>query len=86
MHEGFKEFLLDDAKKWNSETRLGIAKLLKGNPEQLKISILRNLMAWGTVYVLQKGESVFSENALSDANELMAAWRVILKDELAVIE
>jgi len=86
MDEGFKEFLIEDAKKWDAETRLGIARMLKDDPAQLKKNILGNLMDWGTTYTLKKRASVFSEYSPLDADELMEAWREILKEELAAVE
>jgi hypothetical protein len=86
MDKGFKEFLLEDAKKWNPETRLGIAKMLKTDAAQLKNNILDNLMDWATVYCVQKGVAVISERSSLDTDELMEAWREILKKELATVE
>lgn len=59
--------------------------MLKDNPAQLKKNILENFVEWATLYIFKKHVSVFSEHSPSDADELMDAWREILKDELAAV-
>lgn len=84
MNQGFKVFLLEDAKKWTESSKAKILHMLKHDSEQLKINVNNNLLDWGTQYCFKEGKELRCTG--DEADELMEGWRELFKDELEAME
>ncbi len=87
MDTGFKNFLLDDAKKWeDGPIKEATLMMLKHNPDQLKANIAFNLQEWAMAYCVESGEIVFSMSTDDDAGEIMEGWKEMFAEDLEKIK
>lgn len=84
MNQGFKNFLLEDAKKWTEDSKVKILHMLKHDPEQLKVRVNDNIVDWGVQYCLKVGNALFRTG--DEADEFMDGLRELFKDELEAME
>lgn len=82
MHQGFKDYLLNDALHWSDEDKKAALEMLKCDPGLMKTIIMNNIIGWATAYVFKHGEQFSTSDTRTDTDELMNAYRELFKDEL----
>lgn len=84
MNQEFKDFLLEETKKWPEGNKTLVLDALKNRPDKLKAFIMSSFDDWAGAYAM-KSRKVLHVRYEEDSNDLMEAWRELFKDELAAL-